>query len=64
MGKLIVHNERVQDAAALIKICPFGAMENIGGNIEINSACRLCKLCVKRGGGVFEIYSGRASWEN
>ena len=55
MGKLIVHNERVQDAAALIKICPFGAMENINGKIEINSACRLCKLCVKRGGGVFEF---------
>ena len=55
MGKLIVHNERVQDAAALIKICPFGAMENINGKIEINAACRLCKLCVKRGAGVFEF---------
>ena len=55
MGKLIVHNEKVQDAAALIKICPFGAMENIDGKIEINSACRLCKLCVKRGAGVFEF---------
>ena len=55
MGKLIVHNELVQDAAALIKICPFGAMENINGKIEINAACRLCKLCVKRGAGVFEF---------
>ena len=55
MGKLIVHNEKVQDIAALIKICPFGAMENINGKIEINSACRLCKLCVKRGAGVFEF---------
>ena len=50
MGKLIVHNERVKDAASLIKICPFGAMENVDGKIEINAACRLCKLCVKRGG--------------
>ncbi len=55
MGKLIVHNELVQDAAALIKICPFGAMENINGKIEINAGCRLCKLCVKRGKGVFEF---------
>ena len=54
MGKLIVHNERVQDAASLIKICPFGAMDNVDGRIEINAACRLCKLCVKRGAGVFE----------
>ena len=55
MGKLIVHQEKVQDIAALIKICPFGAMEDTGGKIEINSACRLCKLCVKRGKGVFEF---------
>lgn len=55
MGKLIVHQEKVQDGAALIKICPFGAMENKNGKIEINSACRLCKLCVKKGGGVFEF---------
>ena len=55
MGKLIVHQERVQDAAALIKICPFGAIENISGKIEINSACRLCKLCVKKSNGVVEF---------
>ena len=55
MGNLIVHNERVQDVAETIKICPFGAMENINGKIEINSACRLCKLCVKKGAGVFEF---------
>jgi electron transfer flavoprotein alpha subunit len=60
MGKLIVHNERVQDAASLIKICPFGAMENVNGKIEINAACRLCKLCVKRGKGVFEFVEDSA----
>ncbi|MBR2520062.1 MAG: electron transfer flavoprotein subunit alpha/FixB family protein [Selenomonadaceae bacterium] len=55
MGKLIVHQEKVQDSAALIKICPFGAMEDKDGKIEINSACRLCKLCVRKGAGVFEF---------
>ena len=55
MGKLIVHQEKAQDVAALIKICPFGAMEEHGGKIEINSACRLCKLCVGKGKGVFEF---------
>ena len=55
MGKLIVHNEKVQNAAELIKICPFGAMEDKNGKIEINAACRLCKMCVKRGAGVFEF---------
>ena len=55
MGKLIVHQDRVHDIAALIKICPFGAMEANDGKIEINSACRLCKLCVRKGNGVFEF---------
>ena len=61
MGKLIVHNDLVQDADALIKICPFGAMENINGKIEINAACRLCKLCVRRGKGVFEFVEDTAA---
>ena len=55
MGKLIVHQEKVQDIASLIKICPFGAMEDKNGKIEINAACRLCKLCVRKGNGVFEF---------
>ena len=55
MGKLIVHQDKVQDSAALAKICPFGAMEVKDGKIEINAACRLCKLCVKKGHGVFEF---------
>ena len=55
MGKLIVHQEKVQEIAALVKICPFGTMEVKDGKIEINAACRLCKLCVKKGQGVFEF---------
>ena len=55
MGKLIVHQDKVQDISATIKICPFGAMENKHGKIEINSACRLCKMCVRKGNGIFEF---------
>lgn len=50
-----MHQEKVRDSTALIKICPFGAMEYNDGKIEINSACRLCKLCVRKGNGVFEF---------
>ena len=60
MGKLIVHQEKVQDIQALIKICPFGAMEEKDGKIEINAACRLCKLCVKKGGGAMEFVEEEA----
>ena len=55
MGKLIVHQDKVQHISATIKICPFGAMENKHGKIEINSACRLCKMCVRKGNGIFEF---------
>ena len=55
MGKLIVQQDKVQDIAALVKICPFGAMEAKDGKIEISAACRLCKLCVRKGNGVFEF---------
>ena len=55
MGKLVVHQEKITDLPALLAICPFGAMEEKAGKIEINAACKLCKLCVKKGGGVFEF---------
>lgn len=49
MGKLIVNQNRIGDIEALIKICPFGAIENKGGIVEINAGCKMCKLCVKKG---------------
>lgn len=55
MGKLIVHQDKVQNIQELIKICPFGAMEEKDGKIEITAACKLCKLCVKKGGGAMEF---------
>ena len=51
MGKLVIHPEKIQDIKALVAICPFGAMQEQGGTVEITAACRLCKLCVKKGGG-------------
>ncbi|MDZ7548951.1 electron transfer flavoprotein subunit alpha, partial [Clostridium perfringens] len=33
----------------IIKICPFGALENDNGKLDINSNCKMCKLCVKKG---------------
>ena len=49
MGRLVIHQDRVGDASALMKICPFGAMELNDGKLEINAACKMCKLCVKKG---------------
>lgn len=49
MGKLVINQEKIVNIDELIKICPFGAMENNQGKLEINSGCKMCKLCVKKG---------------
>lgn len=49
MGKLIIDQSKIEDLQALIDICPFGAMEEKDGKLEINAACKTCKLCVKKG---------------
>lgn len=55
MGKLVVHQDKITDIQALMAICPFGAMTEKNGSIEISAACRLCKLCVKKGNGAMEF---------
>lgn len=49
MAKLIVNQEKILNIEELIKICPFGALENNNGVVEINGACKMCRLCVKKG---------------
>jgi len=37
-------------------VCPFDAIENNNGIIEINAGCKMCKICVKKGPkGVMEF---------
>ncbi|MCR5756355.1 MAG: electron transfer flavoprotein subunit alpha/FixB family protein [Selenomonas sp.] len=55
MGKLVVHQDKIQDIKALMAICPFGAMTEKDGKVEVSAACRLCKLCVKKGNGAMEF---------
>ena len=49
MGKLVVNQDKITDIEELLKICPFGALENNDGKVEINGACKMCRLCVKNG---------------
>lgn len=49
MAKLVVHQDKITDIPALINLCPFGALEERDGMIEVNAACKMCKLCVKKG---------------
>lgn len=49
MAKLQVNQDKVGNIEELIKICPFGALENNNGKLDINASCKMCKLCVKKG---------------
>ncbi|HFE9686193.1 FAD-binding protein [Clostridium perfringens] len=56
MGRLVVNQDKIEDANSVIKICPFGAMEIVNGKVEINASCRMCKVCVRKGPkGAFEF---------
>ncbi|WML34011.1 electron transfer flavoprotein subunit alpha [Clostridium sp. OS1-26] len=58
MGKLIVNAEKLTPSIIedLVKVCPFGAIEEKDGKIEVNAGCKMCKLCVKKGpAGVMEF---------
>lgn len=49
MAKLIINQDKVGNIQELISICPFGAIEEKDDGIQINAACKMCKLCVKKG---------------
>ena len=54
MGKLVIHQNAVssENAAALEKLCPFGAIHYENGQLDISSACKMCKMCVRKSDGV------------
>lgn len=51
MGSLWVDQSKVtaENAAELLALCPFQALEYIDGQLLINAGCRMCRLCVKKG---------------
>ena len=51
MAELKIHQERLDEEGIrqLIDICPFGAISCKDGRVEIDSGCRMCRLCVKKG---------------
>ena len=57
MGKLIIHHNLVtpEKAESLISLCPFGAISYENGKLDISSGCKMCKMCVRKGGGLVEF---------
>ncbi len=56
MGSLVINHNKItsESAKKLIDICPFGAISYENGKLEISSACKMCKMCVKKGEGAIE----------
>ncbi len=51
MSYIKVNNDIINDKLAqeLIDICPFNAFDYIDSHLSINAACKVCKICVKKG---------------
>lgn len=56
MSKLVIKQNLVtpENGPALVKLCPFGAISYDGQKLDISSACKMCKMCVRKGGGLVE----------
>ena len=57
MGKLVIQHHLVnpEKAQALVELCPFGAISYEEGTLDISSGCKMCKMCVRKGGGLVEF---------
>jgi electron transfer flavoprotein alpha subunit len=51
MGYIKIHQDKVTPKIAkdLQDICPFSAFDYIDAYLSINAACKVCKICVKKG---------------
>lgn len=58
MGQLKVNQNLVnaENAKTLIEVCPFNAISYDGKTLDISSACKMCKMCIRKGpAGVIEF---------
>ena len=54
MGKLVIQHNLVtpEKAEALVNLCPFNAISYENGKLDISSGCKMCKMCIRKGGGM------------
>nr|WP_092070431.1 electron transfer flavoprotein subunit alpha/FixB family protein [Dendrosporobacter quercicolus]NSL48244.1 electron transfer flavoprotein subunit alpha [Dendrosporobacter quercicolus DSM 1736]SDM10398.1 electron transfer flavoprotein alpha subunit apoprotein [Dendrosporobacter quercicolus] len=54
MARIVINQKLVTKPEELVRLCPFNAIEWDNEYLQINAACKMCKLCVKKGpAGVF-----------
>ena len=49
MAGIIVNQSKITDIDGAIKLCPFSAIEYTNGEVQVNAACKMCMICVKKG---------------
>lgn len=49
MAKIVIDQDKITNPEAILELCPFGALEWDNQYLNINAACKMCKLCVKKG---------------
>ena len=49
MAKIVINQDKINNIKEVLQICPFGALEEVNGKVEINAGCKMCKICVKKG---------------
>ena len=55
MAKIVVHQNKITDREAVVKVCPFNALEFISDDeLILNAGCKMCKICVRRFPEIFE----------
>ena len=60
MAKIVIHQEKAGKIESLLALCPFGAIEYADNTLSISAACRMCRICCRKGGGVFEYVEDEA----
>ncbi|WP_319202119.1 electron transfer flavoprotein subunit alpha/FixB family protein [uncultured Ilyobacter sp.] len=57
MGQLYINHDKIDHKLMreLIELCPFNAIEEANGKLDINAGCKMCRLCVKQGKGAIEL---------
>lgn len=56
MPEINIDQSKISDVNAVIKLCPFGAIEAKDSKISINESCKLCRICIIKGPkGAFEL---------
>jgi len=54
LAKIVIDQDKITEPETILELCPFGALEWDNQYLSINAACKMCKLCVKKGpAGVF-----------